>query len=35
VDVEALEEAVDRLASARTIHVVGVRRAFPVAVYLT
>jgi DNA-binding MurR/RpiR family transcriptional regulator len=35
VDVEALEQAVDRLAPARTIHVVGVRRAFPVAVYLT
>jgi DNA-binding MurR/RpiR family transcriptional regulator len=35
VDVEALEQAVERLASARTIHVVGVRRAFPVAVYLT
>jgi DNA-binding MurR/RpiR family transcriptional regulator len=35
VDVEALEQAVDRLARARTIHVVGVRRAFPVAVYLT
>ena len=34
VDVEALERAVDRLAAARTIHVVGVRRAFPVAVYL-
>ena len=35
VDVEALEQAVDRLARAHTIHVVGVRRAFPVAVYLT
>jgi DNA-binding MurR/RpiR family transcriptional regulator len=34
VDIEALEQAVDRLAAARTIHVVGVRRAFPVAVYL-
>ncbi len=35
VDVEALEQAVDRLARAHTIHVIGVRRAFPVAVYLT
>jgi len=34
VDVEALNQAVDRLAQARTIHIVGVRRAFPVAVYL-
>ncbi|MCB8879903.1 MurR/RpiR family transcriptional regulator [Acidisoma cellulosilytica] len=34
IDVEALELAVQRLAAARTIYVVGVRRAFPVAVYL-
>ncbi|WP_227321745.1 MurR/RpiR family transcriptional regulator [Acidisoma silvae] len=34
IDVEALEQAVERLAAARTIYVVGVRRAFPVAVYL-
>jgi DNA-binding MurR/RpiR family transcriptional regulator len=34
IDVEALEQAVERLAAARTIYIVGVRRAFPVAVYL-
>lgn len=34
VDVDALEQAVERLAAARIIHIVGVRRAFPVAVYL-
>jgi DNA-binding MurR/RpiR family transcriptional regulator len=34
IDVEALEMAVDRLAAAQTVYIVGVRRAFPVAVYL-
>ncbi len=34
IDIEALELAVDRLAAAQTIYIVGVRRAFPVAVYL-
>ncbi|WP_284947714.1 MurR/RpiR family transcriptional regulator [Acidisoma cladoniae] len=34
VDVQALEQAVARLAAANTIYIVGVRRAFPVAVYL-
>ena len=34
VDVDALEQAVAQLASARTIYIIGVRRAFPVAVYL-
>jgi DNA-binding MurR/RpiR family transcriptional regulator len=34
VDIDALEQAVERLAAAHTIHIVGVRRAFPVAVYL-
>jgi DNA-binding MurR/RpiR family transcriptional regulator len=34
VDIDALEQAVDQLAAARIIHVVGVRRAFPIAVYL-
>jgi DNA-binding MurR/RpiR family transcriptional regulator len=35
VDLVALEQAVAVLAAARTIHIVGVRRAFPVAIYLT
>jgi DNA-binding MurR/RpiR family transcriptional regulator len=35
VDIPALEQAVATLAKAQTIHIVGVRRAFPVAVYLT
>ena len=35
VDLVALEQAVVVLAAARTIHIVGVRRAFPVAIYLT
>ena len=34
VDAEALERAVAMLSAARTIHVVGYRRAFPVASYL-
>jgi len=35
VDLEALESAVDVLAAAPMIHVVGFRRAFPVASYLS
>lgn len=34
VDPEALERAVEMLSAARTIHVAGYRRAFPVASYL-
>jgi len=34
IDPEALEKAVELLASAHTIHIVGIRRAFPVASYL-
>ena len=34
IDPEALEKAVQLLASAHTIHIVGIRRAFPVASYL-
>lgn len=34
-DEAALSQAVDLLAAADTIHVVGLRRAFPVAAYLT
>lgn len=35
VDSEALDRAVDALAVSKMIHVVGLRRAFPVASYLT
>ncbi|MBB5700853.1 DNA-binding MurR/RpiR family transcriptional regulator [Ochrobactrum daejeonense] len=34
VDPESLEKAVKLLANAQTIHIVGIRRAFPVASYL-
>ena len=34
IDSEALEKAVQLLAGAHTIHIVGIRRAFPVASYL-
>ncbi|MFQ0815211.1 RpiR family transcriptional regulator [Brucella anthropi] len=34
IDPEALEKAVQLLASAKTIHIIGIRRAFPVASYL-
>lgn len=34
IEPEALEKAVKLLASAETIHIIGVRRAFPVASYL-
>lgn len=34
IDPQALEKAVQLLASAQTIHIVGIRRAFPVASYL-
>ncbi|TNV15772.1 MurR/RpiR family transcriptional regulator [Brucella pecoris] len=34
IDPVALEKAVQLLASAQTIHIVGIRRAFPVASYL-
>ncbi|MFB8342536.1 MurR/RpiR family transcriptional regulator [Brucella cytisi] len=34
IDPDALEKAVQLLASAQTIHIVGIRRAFPVASYL-
>jgi len=34
IDPQALEKAVQLLASAHTIHIVGIRRAFPVASYL-
>jgi len=34
IDPQALEKAVDLLATAETIHIIGVRRAFPVASYL-
>ncbi|WP_139974024.1 MULTISPECIES: MurR/RpiR family transcriptional regulator [Brucella/Ochrobactrum group] len=34
IDPEALERAVHLLAGAQTIHIVGIRRAFPVASYL-
>ncbi|MBR7652313.1 MurR/RpiR family transcriptional regulator [Brucella oryzae] len=34
IDPEALEKAVQLLAEAQTIHIVGIRRAFPVASYL-
>ena len=34
IDPEALEKAVQLLAGAQTIHIVGIRRAFPVASYL-
>ncbi len=34
VEPEALERAVELLASANTIHIIGIRRAFPVASYL-
>lgn len=34
IEPEALEKAVELLASANTIHIVGIRRAFPVASYL-
>lgn len=35
VDAQALDAAVATLAAAPTIHVVGMRRAFPVAIYLS
>ncbi|MEX0365551.1 MAG: MurR/RpiR family transcriptional regulator [Ruegeria sp.] len=35
VDSRVLDEAVARLAQAQTLHVIGLRRAFPVASYLT
>jgi DNA-binding MurR/RpiR family transcriptional regulator len=35
VDPQVLEQAAKQLASARMIHVIGLRRAFPVASYLT
>jgi DNA-binding MurR/RpiR family transcriptional regulator len=34
LDVAALEKAVDVLAGARTIYLVGLRRSFPVAIYM-
>ncbi|MBC2885606.1 MurR/RpiR family transcriptional regulator [Ochrobactrum sp. CM-21-5] len=34
IEPEALEKAVELLAGAETIHIVGIRRAFPVASYL-
>ncbi|MFK0683494.1 MurR/RpiR family transcriptional regulator [Ochrobactrum sp. BD67] len=34
IDPQALEKAVQLLANAQTIHIVGIRRAFPVASYL-
>ncbi len=34
IEPEALEKAVELLATAETIHIIGVRRAFPVASYL-
>lgn len=34
IEPEALEKAVELLASANTIHIIGIRRAFPVASYL-
>jgi DNA-binding MurR/RpiR family transcriptional regulator len=34
IDLAALDAAVQTLAAARTVHVIGLRRAFPVATYL-
>ena len=35
IDPEALDRAVEALAAARMIHIIGLRRAFPIASYLT